>query len=119
MPSRKKTSAGKKRPPRVALKRGPKRKTEPAPERKGNVKAGPKGELTGWTQIAAFLGHPAPIVQKWAKKDALPVVKQGRHVTAKTEELNEWLGRGQKISGPDDDLIASLKAGIKAAKRQA
>jgi phage terminase Nu1 subunit (DNA packaging protein) len=43
--------------------------------------------LTGWQQIAAFLGHPAAVVQRWAS-EGMPVRRQGRFVTTTPEELN-------------------------------
>ena len=40
--------------------------------------------LTGWQQIAAFLGHPAAVVQRWAS-EGMPVRRQGRFVTTTPE----------------------------------
>jgi hypothetical protein len=47
-------------------------------------------KLRGWQQVGAFLGQPISIVQRWAK-EGMPVKKQGRFVTATTEELDKWL----------------------------
>jgi hypothetical protein len=36
--------------------------------------------LKGWQQIAAYLGHPAAVVQRWAS-EGMPLRRQGRFVT--------------------------------------
>jgi phage terminase Nu1 subunit (DNA packaging protein) len=54
--------------------------------------ATPKAEsdaLTGWQQIAAFLGHPAAVVQRWAS-EGMPVRRQGRFVTTTPDELDQF-----------------------------
>src|SRR5215472_15547859 len=48
--------------------------------------------LKGWQQIAAFLGHPAAVVQRWAS-EGMPVRRQGRYVETTPDELNAWLGK--------------------------
>jgi hypothetical protein len=48
--------------------------------------------LKGWQQIAAFLGQPVSVAQRWAT-EGMPVRKQGRYVETTREELNRWLGR--------------------------
>jgi hypothetical protein len=82
----------------------------PKPTKK---RASPKSQpdvLKGWQQIAAFLGEPPSVVQRWAS-DGMPVRKQGRYVETTPGELNSWLGKGSgkpappwkcwpKISGP-------------------
>src|ERR1017187_2983780 len=45
------------------------------------------GVLKGWPAIAAFLGHPISVVQRWAKS-GMPVAHEGRRVVAKPQELN-------------------------------
>jgi hypothetical protein len=50
--------------------------------------------LKGWQQIAAYLGHPAAVVQRWAS-EGMPVRRQVRFVTTTPEELNAWLGIGK------------------------
>jgi len=64
---------------------------------KGNQKPGgaPVPEaLKGWQQIAAFLGHPAAVVQRWAS-EGMPVHREGRHVVTTADDLNAWLGSNQ------------------------
>jgi len=76
--------------------------------------------LTGWQQIAAFLGHPAAVVQGWAS-DGMPVRRQGRFVTTTPEELNAWLGREsgkpEHVATEDTDLAAELKRGLAFFRR--
>lgn len=71
--------------------------------------------LKGWQQIAAYLGHPPAVVQRWAV-DGMPVRKQGRYVETTPEELNKWLGResGKPVhfATADTDLTAELKRGL-------
>ncbi len=71
--------------------------------------------LKGWQQIAAYLGHPPAVVQRWAA-DGMPVRKQGRYVETTPEELNEWLGKqsGKPVhfATADTDLTAELKRGL-------
>jgi hypothetical protein len=52
----------------------------------------PPETLKGWQQIAAFLGEPTSVVQRWAS-DGMPVRKQGPYVETTPEELNTWLGK--------------------------
>ena len=71
--------------------------------------------LKGWQQIAAYLGHPPAVVQRWAA-DGMPVRKQRRYVQTTPEELNEWLGKqsGKPVhfATADTDLAAELKRGL-------
>jgi hypothetical protein len=71
--------------------------------------------LKGWQQIAAFLGHPAAVVQRWAS-EGMPVQKQGRYVESTPEELNAWLGKQSgkpvHVATEDTDLAAELKRGL-------
>ena len=48
--------------------------------------------LKGWQQIAAFLGQPVSVAQRWANS-GMPVEKRGRYVYSAREELSRWLGR--------------------------
>jgi len=81
-------------------------KVEPKPEAE---------ELKGWQQIAAFLGEPPSVVQRWAG-EGMPVRRQGRFVSTTSDELNQWLGResGKPVHVATDntDLTAELKRGI-------
>ena len=71
--------------------------------------------LTGWRQIAAYLGHPSAVVQRWAS-EGMPVRRQGRFVTTTPEELNAWLGRESgkpvHVATAETDLAAELKRGL-------
>ena len=71
--------------------------------------------LKGWQQIAAFLGHPAAVVQRWAS-EGMPVRRQGRYVETTPEELNAWLGKESgkpvHVATETTDLAAELKRGL-------
>ena len=72
-------------------------------------------KLVGWQQIAAFLGEPTSVVQRWAS-DGMPVRKQGRYLETTPEELNAWLGKESgkpvHVATEDTDLTAELKRGL-------
>jgi hypothetical protein len=79
-------------------------------------------ELKGWQQIAAFLGQPVAIAQRWAKT-GMPVQKRGRNVYSSPEELNRWLGRESagepvQIATGATDLSAELKRGLSFFRKQ-
>ena len=61
------------------------------------AKAKQRESLNGPQQIAAFLGQPTSVAQRWAKS-GMPVTHEGRRVQASPEELNCWLGR--EVSEP-------------------
>jgi len=71
--------------------------------------------LKGWQQIAAFLGQPISIAQRWTKS-GMPVEKRGRYVYSSREELNRWLGREAagpvQIATESADLSSELKRGL-------
>ena len=72
--------------------------------------------LKGWQQISKFLGQSEAVAQRWAKT-GMPITKQGRFLTAKPEELNEWLGRelgGEpvQVATGQADLATELKRGV-------
>jgi phage terminase Nu1 subunit (DNA packaging protein) len=78
--------------------------------------------LKGWQQIAAFLGQPVSVVQRWAT-ESMPVRKQGRYVESSREELNRWLGRESagepiQIATPESDLGSELKRGLAFVRKQ-
>src|SRR5579864_3300257 len=77
--------------------------------------------LTGWNQIAAFLGHPAAVVQRWAS-EGMPVRREGRFVTTTPAELNAWLGKETgkpvHVATADTDLTAELKRGLSFVRRE-
>lgn len=82
----------------------------------------PAPSLQGWQQIAAFLGEPVSVVQRWAKT-GMPVSRQGRFVTASPEDLNLWLGResgGKPVHAvaPETDLLGELKRGLSYVRKQ-
>jgi hypothetical protein len=72
-------------------------------------------ELKGWQQIAAYLGHPTAVVQRWAA-EGMPVRRQGRFVATTPDELNAWLGRESgkpvHVATEGTDLAAELKRGL-------
>jgi phage terminase Nu1 subunit (DNA packaging protein) len=76
--------------------------------------------LKGWQQIAAFLGEPTSVVQRWAS-EGMPVTKQGRFVTAMPDELNSWLGRETgkpvHVASEGADLVTELRKGLSYARR--
>ena len=75
--------------------------------------------LKGWQQIAAFLGQPASVVQRWAS-EGMPLRRQGRFVTTTQDELNAWLGRESgkpvHVATEATDLAAELKRGLAFAR---
>jgi len=85
------------------------------PTKKGATQKNQPEILTGWQQIAAFLGEPAAVVQRWAS-DGMPVCKQGRYIETMPEELNAWLGKESgkpvHVATNDTDLTAELKRGL-------
>jgi hypothetical protein len=78
--------------------------------------------LKGWQQIAAFLGQPVSVAQRWAHS-GMPVEKRGRYIYSSREELNRWLGRESagepvQIATNETDLSAELKRGLSLARKQ-
>ena len=72
--------------------------------------------LTGWQQIAAFLGQPVSVALRWAGS-GMPVEKRGRYVYSSREELSRWLGpesAGEpvQIATEDINLSSELKRGL-------
>ena len=71
----------------------------------------PPETLTGWQQIAAFLGEPTSVVQRWAS-EGMPVRRQGRYVETTPDELNAWLGKESgkpvHVATENTDLTAEL-----------
>jgi hypothetical protein len=72
--------------------------------------------LKGWQQIAAFLGQPVSVAQRWAT-EGMPVKREGRYVESSRQELNGWLGRESagepvQISTQQTDLSTELKRGL-------
>jgi hypothetical protein len=77
--------------------------------------------LKGWQHIAAFLGQPVSVAQRWAKT-GMPVARQGRLVVASPEELNKWLGRESgepvHVATEEADLSSELKRGLAYVRGQ-
>jgi hypothetical protein len=78
-------------------------------------------ELTGWKNIATYLGQPVAVVQRWAKS-GLPVKREGRRVQASREDLDRWLGGESGAAQPlhiatdDSDLVQYLRRGLSQAR---
>lgn len=93
---------------RTKPSKSPKKSAAPAVAAETNA-------LRGWQQIAAYLGHPSAVVQRWAS-EGMPVRRQGRFVTTTPEELNAWLGRESgkpvHVATEETDLAAELKRGL-------
>jgi hypothetical protein len=78
--------------------------------------------LKGWQQIAAFLGQPVSVAQRWAN-EGMPVRRQGRYVESSPEEVNRWLGRESagepvQIATSETDLSAELKRTLAFIRKQ-
>jgi hypothetical protein len=77
--------------------------------------------LTGWQQIAAFLGHPAAVVQRWAS-EGMPVHREGRYVATTADDLNAWLGKQSGkpviVATENTDLASELKRGLAFVKKE-
>lgn len=77
--------------------------------------------LTGWQQIAAFLGEPTSVVQRWAS-EGMPLRRQGRFVTTTAGELNDWMGRESgkpvHVATENTDLTSELKRALSFARRK-
>jgi len=78
--------------------------------------------LKDWQQIAAFLGQPVSVVQRWADS-GMPVEKRGRYVYSSREELNRWLGHESAgepvhIATESADLAADLRRGLSYVRKR-
>ncbi len=83
----------------------------------------PPAQLTGWKQIAEFLGQAPAAAQRWAR-DGMPVRRSGRYVTADAGELSAWLAKETGAPAPvhiaareDRDLLADLRRGLVQTRR--
>ncbi|MBZ5686257.1 MAG: hypothetical protein LAP86_14600 [Acidobacteriia bacterium] len=78
-------------------------------------------ELKGWQQIAAFLGEPTSVVQRWAA-EGMPLRRQGRFVSTTVQELNDWMGRESgkpiHVATGNADLTSELKRAVSFARRE-
>jgi hypothetical protein len=81
----------------------------------------PWDELKGWQQIAAFLGEPTSVVQRWAS-EGMPVRRQGRFVSTTPQELNDWMGKESgkpvHVTTGNADLTSELKRAVSFARRE-
>jgi primase-polymerase (primpol)-like protein len=81
----------------------------------------PSDELKGWQQIAAFLGEPTSVVQRWAS-EGMPVRRQGRFVSTTPQELNDWMGKESgkpvHVATGNADLTSQLKRAVSFARRE-
>ncbi len=80
-------------------------------------------ELKGWQEIAAFLGQPVSVAQRWAES-GMVIEKRGRFVYSSREQLNRWLGRESagepvQIATVETDLGSELKRGLSYIRKQA
>ena len=77
--------------------------------------------LKGWQEIAAFLGEPVSVVQRWAA-EGMPVRREGRFVSTSAEELNEWLGKESgkpiHVATENTDLSAELRRGLSFIRKE-
>jgi hypothetical protein len=78
--------------------------------------------LKGWRQIAAFLGQPISVAERWASS-GMPVKREGRNVYASREELTRWLGRESagepvQITNETTDLSSELKRGLSYVRKR-
>jgi hypothetical protein len=85
-----------------------------------NAKQGPDS-LKGWQQIAAFLGQPVSVAQRWADS-GMPVEKRGRYVYSSRDELYGWLGRESagepvQITTDETNLSVELKRGLSFVRK--
>jgi hypothetical protein len=90
-------------------------------DRSDKAKNPPLDTLKGWQQIAAFLGEPASVVQRWAF-EGMPLRRQGRYVETTPDELNAWLGKESgkpvHVATEDTDLTAELKRGLSYVRHE-
>jgi hypothetical protein len=81
----------------------------------------PSGELKGWQQIAAFLGEPTSVIQRWAS-EGMPVRRQGRFVSTTPQELNDWMGKESgkpvHVATGNADLTSELKRAVSFTRRE-
>jgi len=64
--------------------------------------------LKGWQQIAAFLGQPVSVAQRWGES-WMPVEKRGR----------ESAGEPVQIATESADLAADLRRGLSYVRKHA
>ena len=77
--------------------------------------------LKGWQKIAAFLGQPISVSQRWAHA-GMPVQREGRFVYASRQKIQDWLhressGEPVQVAREGADLTAQLKRGLSYARK--
>lgn len=98
------------------------KKVAPQPRARASSQETQPATLKGWQQIAAFLGQPVSVAQRWAK-DGMPVARERRSVSATREQLTAWLGHeagGEPVhvTSEESDLSAELKRGLSYVRRE-
>ncbi len=88
------------------------------PPKKSKEVQNDSDSLKGWQQIAAFLGQPISVAQRWADTE-MPVE---RRVYSSRGELNRWLGRESAgepvhIATESTDLAADLRRGLSYVRK--
>lgn len=95
-------------------------KSKAKPKSKSEPQAQPE-VLKGWKQIAAFLGEPISVVQRWAAT-GMPVRREGQFVSTTPKELNDWLGQQSgkpvHIVTDETDLTSELKRGLSFVRKE-
>jgi hypothetical protein len=98
-----------------------KRHPKPIMPKRSNQKETQPETLKGWREIAAFLGEPTSVVQRWAS-EGMPVRRQGRFVSTTPQELNAWLGKESgkpvHVATEETDLTAQLKRGLSFVRQE-
>src|SRR5277367_821777 len=91
---------------------------EPSPETPTSEKPSEE-RLDSWKAIAAYLGRDVTTVQRWEKREGMPVHrhlhdKRGS-VYALASELDVWLqGRKRTLAGEQDEKEAKPEAPVEA-----
>lgn len=95
-------------------------KSKAKPKSKSEPEARPE-LLKGWKQIAAFLGEPVSVVQRWAST-GMPVRREGQFVSTTPKELNDWLaqqtGKPVHVVTDESDLTSELKRGLTFVRKE-
>jgi hypothetical protein len=99
------------------------RRKSPAKTSAPQVEAGARRmTLRGWQAIASFLGQSVSVAQRWAR-NGMPIIREGRSVTAAAGELTSWLGRESggepvHVADPQADLTRELERGLSFVRRE-
>ena len=82
----------------------------------------PRSRLDSWKEIAAYLNRDVTTVQRWEKREGMPV---HRHVHDKrgsvyalTEELDEWIqSRRPRVDEPEKNAEAEIPPAAPSGRR--